>query len=213
MLHRTLLYSQRVTECFIEQCCTHTQNTQSASQNTAVLRESDRARCSTGHCCTHREWQSASQNTALLIHRIHRVPQRTLLYSQRVAECFTEHSCIHREWQSASQNTAVLTEWQSASENTAVLIESDRVLQRTLLYSQRVTECFREHSCTQSGSAFRHTTDFHNHNNKKIYIYPAEKRRCALESVYSFVWLKKRRRKTERKRKRRKKGKKKMVVA
>ena len=171
MLHRTQLYSQRVAECFTE------------------------------HSCTHREWQSASENTAVLTES-DRVLQRTLLYSQRVTECFREHSCTDREWQSASQNTAVLT-------------ESDRVLHRTLLYSQRVTECFREHSCTQSGSAFRHTTDFHNHNNKKIYIKCiscGEAALCSRSCVYSFVWLKKEEKQKE-KEKEEKKGKKKMVVA
>ena len=82
MLHRTLLY--------------HTQNTQSASENTAVLRESDRARCSTEHCCTHREWQSASQNTAVLTES-GRVLHRTLLYSQRrTARSATELTLVYQ---------------------------------------------------------------------------------------------------------------------
>ena len=149
MLHRTLLY--------------HTQNTQSASENTAVLRESDRARCSTEHCCTHREWQSAPQNTAVLAesasHNIavptesDRVLHRTLLYSQRVTECFTEHCCthtvhrIHRVLHRTLLYSERATE-HGAPQNTAVLTESGKVLHRTLLYSQRVAECFTEHCCT-----------------------------------------------------------------
>ena len=108
-----------VTECFTEHCSTHTQNTQSASENTAVLTESGR------------------------------VLHRTLLYSYiEYTECLREHCCTHREWQSASQNTAVFTESGRVLHRTQLYSQSGRVLQRTLLYSLRVTEFFREHCCT-----------------------------------------------------------------
>ena len=130
VLHRTLLYSYtEYTQCFRE-------------SDRTLLYSQRMAECFTEHCCTHREWQSASQNAAVFtesVRELHRtllysqsgrVLRRTLLYSQRVAECFTEHCCTHRVAECFIEHCCTHREWQSASQNTAVL------------------ECFTEHCCT-----------------------------------------------------------------